>query len=33
MNILVINGHPDNNSFCHALAENYWDNKQSTRIK
>ncbi len=23
MNILVINGHPDSNSFCHALAEHY----------
>jgi len=23
MNIVVINGHPDSNSFCHALAENY----------
>lgn len=23
MNVVVINGHPDNNSFCHALAENY----------
>jgi putative NADPH-quinone reductase len=23
MNVVVINGHPDKNSFCHALAENY----------
>jgi putative NADPH-quinone reductase len=23
MNVVIINGHPDNNSFCHALAENY----------
>lgn len=23
MNVVVINGHPDSNSFCHALAENY----------
>lgn len=23
MNILVINGHPKNNSFCHAIAESY----------
>lgn len=23
MNVVIINGHPDNNSFCNALAENY----------
>lgn len=23
MSVVIINGHPDNNSFCHALAENY----------